>query len=803
MHPPKFPPFSVGRILPGLREKLGLHFNFCALICLVAVSTVSAQSNSSKAVSAKATANQPQAEAELSRRIKEAESARLTGNPDAIATANRRLSALALREMGQLRLLELAYPQAIELYHSSVELDDEPDTRVDLAIADLDAGQLDDAVAESNRALAAAPDSVRANAVLGRSLMRKRQYPQAAEALTKAVAREPDIESMYSLGICLLAGKDPEDKKKAAAVFQKMIEIAGDSGSLHVLFGRAYRDADDLPGAIRELERAVQLDPKTPHAHYFLGLARLSLNEWKPTPEAKSELLKEARNYPHDFLANYMLGFLASEERQYEESNKYLTIAAEASPTWPEPWLYMGLNAYAQGDMKRAEMTLRKAVELTGRDESRSNYQIRRAYVDLGRILSSSGRKEEAETFLNKARELQNKTMAQTQQTVAQNAAAAGASNAAAIVALNPETEAQAAPLLPANTDPFARLNASTMARSNLTDKQRTAAEAQEARLRTVLGTSLSDLATAEAVHGQYPVALAHFEQAEHWNPATPGLARNLGLCAYKQNNYPEAIRGLSHALEEKPSDNPARAMLGMSYFASDRFADAAKTFQPLGTRGMQDPTVGYAWAASLTRLGDLKQASTVLGQFESENLPNDILLLVGQLWTEIGDYPRAVTVLHRASQSDPGLLKAHYFAGLACLRWEHWGDAASEFQAELALAPSDLDAKYNLGFVYLQEARVDDALALFRGVIDVNPTYANAQYQIGKILLDRGQLDEAVTRLEIAARLIPQVDYVHYQLQAAYRKESRMADADRELALYKQLKAQARERTSLPKQNP
>ena len=76
---------------------------------------------------------------------------------------------------------------------------------------------------------------------------------------------------------------------------------------------------DDLEAAVHELERAVQLDPKTPHAHYFLGLARLSLNEWKPTPEAKAELHKEAENYPHDFLANYMLGFIASEERQYED----------------------------------------------------------------------------------------------------------------------------------------------------------------------------------------------------------------------------------------------------------------------------------------------------------------------------------------------------------------------------------------------------------------------------------------------------------------------------------------------------
>ncbi len=69
---------------------------------------------------------------------------------------------------------------------------------------------------------------------------------------------------------------------------------------------------------------------------------------------------------------------------------------------------------------------LRKAVSLTGTDEARSNYQIRRAYVDLGRILSASGRKAEAETFLAKARELQNKTMEESQQRIASIAQAGG-----------------------------------------------------------------------------------------------------------------------------------------------------------------------------------------------------------------------------------------------------------------------------------------------------------------------------------------------------------------------------------------
>jgi tetratricopeptide (TPR) repeat protein len=337
---------------------------------------------------------------------------------------------------------------------------------------------------------------------------------------------------------------------------------------------------------------------------------------------------------------------------------------------------------------------------------------------------------------------------------------------------------------------------------SHLMPKERAEA-AQENRLRIVLGASLNDLGTSEAARNQYDVALKHLQQAEKWNPATTGLARNLGYCAFKVNDFPEAIRALSRALEEQPQDAPVRAMLGMAYFGSNKYADAAKTFEPLGDRGMQDGSVGYAWATSLARSGDLKKASDVLSQVENSNLSDDALLLVGQLWTEITEYQHAVAVFQKVLQRDPSLPKAHFFEGLAYLKWEKWNEAASDFQAELKMVPGDLDAKYTLGFIYLQQGRVDEALALFNEVLAAQPTYAKAQYQIGKIMLDRGQLDDAIAHLEIAARLTPDVDYIHYQLQVAYRKRSRTADADRELETYKRLKAAAREPSSAPKQNP
>src|SRR5207253_3437973 len=129
-----------------------------------------------------------------------------------------------------------------------------------------------------------------------------------------------------------------------------------------------------------------------------------------------------------------------------------------------------------------------------------------------------------------------------------------------------------------------------------------------------------------------------------------------------------------------------------------------------------------------------------------------------------------------------PSLRKAHYYAGLAQLRADRPADAVAEFRAELELTPADPDAEYSLGFAYLQQSQRDVAAALFRAVISDHPDHSNAQYQLGKILLDDGNNREAILHLEEAARLSPETDYIHYQLQAAYRKESRIEDADREL---------------------
>jgi tetratricopeptide (TPR) repeat protein len=726
---------------------------------------------------------------ELESRVAAAEQARSSGDVSTVVAANRLVIASALRELASLKLVESDYTTSIGLYRGSMEFEDRPAIDEPLGYAELQAGHLDEAIQLGEKAHADDPRNLGADRLLASALDQKGEYVKAVEPFTRIATAEPTVDNLYPLAECLLQTKRPDDKQQAVEVFAQMKRIAGDSGSLHVLMGRAFRDGGDMQAAIREFQRAIAIDPRTPHAHYFLGLAQLFLNDWKPTPVIEAELQKETDYYPNDYLASYMLGLTTSGERKYEESDKYLTAAARIDPTSPDPVLYLGMNAYAEERMDRAEAMMRRAIKLTGSDDERTNYQIRRAYVDLARITAQSGRMEESSAFAAKARELQNKIMVQTQQEVSKTQAESGNGMGAAVVPLTRQQEDESAPAVHNSDDPSGG--------SKLTVAQQAAAKQREQALKSVLALAYNDLATANAIQKDYSAALGFYQQAEHWDTGLRGLEKNLGLCAFRTKDYTEATRALSAAVRQGDNSSAVRGMLGLSWFAADKYADAARTFEPLGSVGMTDSETGYAWAASLAHTGDMKKATEVLAAYESQPRAPETLLLVGQLWTEIGDYARAVATLQRALDSDATLPRAHFYEGLAYIRWEHWPEAAKEFQAELSIVPDEPDALYHLGFVDQQQSKIDEALALYLKVIAANPDYVNAQYEAGKILLDRGDFANASAHLQVAASLSPDKDYIHYQLQSAYRKLGRDADADRELEIYKGLKAQARARVA------
>jgi tetratricopeptide (TPR) repeat protein len=321
-----------------------------------------------------------------------------------IADANRSLIAVALRAMAELKLAQGDNQQAIGLYKRSLEFEDTPNAHIALALAYMRVQKTDDALATITPITKSDPKNSDAWNVQGKLLMDKKEYRPAAEALTRSLELQSNVMVAYALATAYL---NLHETDKAAAIFKRLSDATGDRASMHIMTGRAYQNAGMTDEAAREFTRAAQLDAKGSRAHYFLGLLYMAQNEWVATPAAREQFTEEVKLNPHDFFGNFFLGYIDNTDKLYDDSDRFLKAAAIDKPDWPESYLYMGLNAYARNDNKNAEVLLRKAIELTGDDKARNNYQIRRAFYVLGRICIQTGRKDEGVAYTKVFSEMQ------------------------------------------------------------------------------------------------------------------------------------------------------------------------------------------------------------------------------------------------------------------------------------------------------------------------------------------------------------------------------------------------------------
>jgi tetratricopeptide (TPR) repeat protein len=671
---------------------------------------------------------------DLPARMNVVATAQQAGDVVKIAEANRSLIAVALRAMAELKLAQGDNLQAIDLYKRSIEFEDTPNAHIALALAYMRVQKTDDALATITPITKSDPKNSDAWNVQGKLLMDKQEYRPAAEALTRSLELQSDVMVAYALATAYL---NLHETDKAAAIFKRLSDATGDRASMHIMTGRAYQNAGMTDEAAREFTRAAQLDAKGSRAHYFLGLLYMAQNEWVATPAAREQFTEEVKLNPHDFFGNFFLGYIDNNDKLYDDSDRFLKAAAIDKPDWPEPYLYMGLNAFARKDEKQAEELLRKAIALTGDDKARNNYQIRRAYYVLGRICIQTGRKDEGVAYTKVFSEMQDKTMADSR---ANTPASKTQGTMGSGMAGEPSVPTTAV------MDPAAQLGDAPQ----LSPQEKAEVKSAEQRVSLILGNAYNDLGTSEARQKQYAAALSYFQQAEKWNPAIPHLMRNIGFAAFRANDYTESARALKLAAQQEPGDKIIAPMLAMALYSSGQYADAAKAFDQVGDVAYSDPRVVCAWATSLAHTNQPDKAAAILARLTQQQLSPDALLLVGQAYSDIGNQQQALATFQKASQANPSLQRAHYDAGLVLLRLKQPADAVAEFEAELKLNPDD----------------------------------AAAQYQLGKTLLEQGKAKDALPHLEGAAKINPNLAGVHEQLALAYRKLDRTADADREAKL-------------------
>jgi tetratricopeptide (TPR) repeat protein len=619
--------------------------------------------------------------------------------------------------------------------------------------------------------------------------MMKHDYPRAVESLKQSASLKADGYTLYLLGYGYLHAKEAD---KAKSTLEDLLKQSGSRPALRLLLSDAYRNAGYLDNAEREWKDALASDPRAVRAHYRRGILMLARNQWNITPAARSEFVRQVQTNPHDFFGNYALGLANFFDQRYEQAEPYLRVANAVQPQWPEPWLYLGLSTYNKGDVKGGEELLRRAIELTGTNEARGEYQVRRAYYTLGRLLKEEGRTEEAADCMRHLRDIQTKLLLRMDTAGSMSGGMAQMSATEAAFSSLPQLQAEEMQRasLESNSFPFAVEHLSKEIQSR---------KSQQQEVQKTLASALNDLGAVEARQEQFSIAVTHFHEAERWNAETPGLMRNLGMAAARVEDYRECARALRPVVAADPQDTLARSMLGLALFTTNSFAEAAQVLAPLGDSALERPELAYAWAASLVRVNRYPEASALLDKLEARPLSPETMILVAQTWSQMANYPHTVATCHKALEADPKLLRAHYIAGLALIRQDRPADAAQELREELTLDPKSIDAQFHLAFVLLQLGQSDEADQWLKSVLAHNPEHPEANYELGKELYSAGKTAEAIPYLEAAARLKPAFEPVHYQLQSAYRALGRKEDADREAQTYRELKAKSRNITLPP----
>jgi tetratricopeptide (TPR) repeat protein len=686
---------------------------------------------------------------------------------------------LGLQQLGNIESGNGNYAEAANLLHAAVDSNPSyADTQIDLAIVYFRQGDSQKAKSLAESVLQKDPQAARARKLLGKIYLVDGDLARSIEELKAGLTIQPDFETAYSLGINYLQAKRLSE---ASELFDRILAVEGPSAALHVLFGRAYRETGFLELAIREFNKAIAIDPKFPRAHYYVGYAYLIQLEETAYPQARAAFEEELKIQPDDYLSLLYLGIITVNQREFAVAAPLLEHAIRVRPDAPEPLLYVGQLYFNTDRLQLAIATLRKYIELSGRQPQRLHDSARAHYL-LGQSLLRLGQTDEAKREVQLSEELrvQNFKLGQARQQAREQ---------------QPKQEEPLSGVL-SNSDENSRKAAlrAMLAEPAPSQALQKAAQEYRAQVGELLAAAYNDTGVIHASQKDYVNAAEYFQKAARWKPDFEGLNRNWGMASFRAKRYADAVSPLSEHLVRHPEDRTVRQLLGLSYFMTDDFAKTTEVLASLASDPPSDPGLLYAWGVALVRTEQSAAAAKMFERMLQQNSNSpEIHLMLGQAYAQEKEYELALKELTRALELQPSLAQAHYYSGLVLLHQGQQEKAADQFRAELKLNPSDTMSKYYLAYVLIGQQQTNLAIRLLEEVIREKPEDVNARFEMGRALLLQGDAKAAIQALEAAARLAPERDKTYAQLSIAYGRDGRREDAQRALDTYRNLREKRR----------
>ena len=169
----------------------------------------------------------------------------------------------------------------------------------------------------------------------------------------------PDnVEMAYTLGISYI---QTHDLDKARGSFARMFSIAPGSASAYLINAQMMIRQQFEEFAEKELQKALELDPKLPQANFLLGEMAI----YRANLEQGIEFLKrEIAINPGFAMAYYMLGEAYTRQLKWDEAVAPLQESIWLNPFFSGPYIVLGKVYLKKHEHGNAESMLRRALKM-------------------------------------------------------------------------------------------------------------------------------------------------------------------------------------------------------------------------------------------------------------------------------------------------------------------------------------------------------------------------------------------------------------------------------------------------------
>jgi tetratricopeptide (TPR) repeat protein len=256
------------------------------------------------------------------------------------------------------------------------------------------AGKLMDAERSFAAAMAEDPTDLESIQMRGLTLYRLGQPAAAIPFLERVRQYMPsaNADANHVLGLCYMNARRYDEARGA---FAMQYGVSTNSAAAYLLMGSMLMDADLPELAAQDAQKALDLTPGLPLAHFLLGEVSLYKSD---VNHALQEFEQERAVNPGYPAVYDRLGDVYTRMGQYQQAQEALTRAISLDVSSTGPFIQMGKVFLRKSDPESAAMYLRHAEKMDP-----SNYIT---HTLLGQAYRALGKEDESKRELDTASQI-------------------------------------------------------------------------------------------------------------------------------------------------------------------------------------------------------------------------------------------------------------------------------------------------------------------------------------------------------------------------------------------------------------